>query len=58
MSEPWMNLVVWPECSDCRSTGVAKEDSTGWPVECSTCITRRRRAVTKAQTDLRKVRTK
>lgn len=58
MAEAWMQFVMWPDCPDCRSTGVTQEGKTGWPIECDACSTRRKNAVVKAQADLRKVRTK
>ena len=51
----WEQLVMWPTCTDCRSTGVAAEEGR-WPVECLNCKSRREQAVKKAQADLKKVR--
>ena len=56
--EAWTNLVVWPECATCRSTGVAQEGTTGWPIQCPMCSTRRANAVKKAMADHRKAWTK
>lgn len=50
----WENYVQWPECSDCRATGVAVDPKTQWPVECQRCKAGRENAVKKAQSARRK----
>lgn len=53
-TEPaWMKVVKWPPCSRCRSTGVATELATAWPVECPDCTSARKSAVTRAQAEVR-----
>lgn len=55
MGEPvWMAYVQWPKCDECRATGVAIDEKTKWPVECSRCKAGRKNAIKKAQTERRK----
>lgn len=49
-------LVMWPSCEDCKSTGVVPGRDGAWPAECTACQTRRANAVTKARADLRAAR--
>lgn len=50
----WMRHVQWPECVECKSTGVAIDEKTKWPIECQRCKAARKAAVAKAQRSRRK----